>query len=387
MNIEIMWDLFRSEICGIPFPAEKKKLVTPELIADIYEVAQRHNLAHIVGQSMSKLGLLGSDEISQKLKGLSMEAVRRYIYLSHALGQVCQTLESAHIPYIPLKGAVIREYYPEPWMRTSGDIDILVKEENLQQAADALVETLGYIAKGIGDHDMQLYSPAGVHLELHYETIEPSWEVSNCRDVLADIWDDAMAEDTQTYRHDMSDGMRYFYHMAHMAKHFRGGGCGIRPMLDTWLMNHNMTFDSQKRQTLLEKGGLLKFAQAMECVAEVWFSGAQPDLHTQQVIDYILRAGTYGSCENKAIYEQAKKGGRLRYLITKRIFVPYSHLRTSYPVLENHKWLTPLFQIVRWIDLLRKGQLKHGIWELKMNMQVSEENRDAAAQLQEYLGI
>ena len=26
-----------------------------------------------------------------------------------------------------LKGAVLRQYYPEPWLRTSGDIDILVE--------------------------------------------------------------------------------------------------------------------------------------------------------------------------------------------------------------------------------------------------------------------
>lgn len=384
---EIMFRLLRSEICGIQIDPEIEKRLTSESVEAVYSLAAGHDLAHIVGQALSNLGVLDNSEVSQKFKEASMQAVRRYIHLSHAYGEICQTLESAHIPFIPLKGAVIRDYYPEPWMRTSCDIDVLVKKENLQQAADALVETLGYIAKGVGDHDMALYSPAGVRLELHYDTIQPRWEINNCRDVLSGIWNDAVAKDEKTYRHDMSDAMCYFYHMAHMTKHIRGGGCGIRPILDIWLMNHNITFDSQARQALLQEGGLLKFAQAMERVAEVWFSGAQPDLHTQQVIDYILRAGTYGNYENKAIYGQAKKGGRLGYLMSTRVFLPYHYIKMSYPVLEKYKWLVPLFQIVRWFDLLRKGQLKRGIWELRMNMQVSEENRDETAQLQEYLGI
>ncbi|MBO4954226.1 MAG: nucleotidyltransferase family protein, partial [Clostridia bacterium] len=36
------------------------------------------------------------------------------------------------IDFMPLKGAVIRQYYPEPWMRTSCDIDIHVKKDRLE---------------------------------------------------------------------------------------------------------------------------------------------------------------------------------------------------------------------------------------------------------------
>ena len=38
-------------------------------------------------------------------------------------------IKKVQIPFLPLKGSVIRQYYPEPWMRTSCDIDILVDFE------------------------------------------------------------------------------------------------------------------------------------------------------------------------------------------------------------------------------------------------------------------
>ena len=41
------------------------------------------------------------------------------VVMPQALLRGCAVLEEAKIPYIPLKGTVLRDYYPEAWMRTS----------------------------------------------------------------------------------------------------------------------------------------------------------------------------------------------------------------------------------------------------------------------------
>ena len=86
----------------------------------------------------------------------------------------------------------------------------------------------------------------------------------------------------------------------------------------------------------------------------VWFENAAPDPATQQLEDYILRGGVYGSSENHIAVQQQKQGGRLRYLLSK-IFLPFDTIKYHYPVLQKHPWLMPVMQVRRWCKLLFCG--------------------------------
>ena len=48
-----------------------------------------------------------------------MIAIYRYEKINYELNRLRSALNEAQIPFIPLKGSVLRQYYPEPWMRTS----------------------------------------------------------------------------------------------------------------------------------------------------------------------------------------------------------------------------------------------------------------------------
>ena len=61
-----------------------------------------------------------------------------------ALRKITSALDDAEIPYVPLKGAVLQYLYPDPNMRTSGDIDILTHEEDLDRAVHAIEENAGF---------------------------------------------------------------------------------------------------------------------------------------------------------------------------------------------------------------------------------------------------
>ena len=181
-----MFALIRHVVCGAELTEEDKAGLTPELFPQLYALSKSHDMAHIVAQGLSDLGLLGVDEISQKFQKQQMLAVYRYQKLNYELEQICQTLEEAEIPFIPLKGSVIRQYYPEPWMRTSCDIDVLVHEEELDRAV-ALFEEKGYKSHPKNSHDVSLYSAGGIHIELHYETIEEG-RAADANTILSKIW-------------------------------------------------------------------------------------------------------------------------------------------------------------------------------------------------------
>ena len=383
---ELLLALVRNVICGEKIGEETTAACTPEMLDAVYTLAYKHDLRHLVGQAVSKMALPESETLN-KCKKAAMQAFLRYMQQNNEYLQACRVLEEAKILYIPLKGSVLRDYYPEPWMRTSCDADILVKEEILDTATALLVEKLGYRAGSKSDHDISLYAPSGVHLELHYDTIQERYEVNGCREVLAAIWDHAAPQEQDSCHLWLTDEMFYFYHMAHMAKHFEVGGCGVRAFLDIWIMNHRMSFNKEKRNALLKEGGLLQFAQAAESVSEVWFSNKKPSEKDIVVSDYILRASLYGDKANRAALGQAKNGGRLKYLLTQRVFMPYDYLKDEYPILKEKKWLTPAYQVVRWLRMLRRGGLGNTVKELKANAVSGKNEGTVAAEMLKYLGL
>ncbi len=382
---QILFALLRMQICGTDVCEEVQKALSTQRLEEVYSLASKHDLAHIAGQALSDLGCLGNDEISQQFKKQAMLAVYRCTKMERELQSICNALEKAQIPYLPLKGAVIRKYYPEPWMRTSCDIDLLVKESNLDIAADVLARELGYENKGKNNHDLSMFSPNGVHFELHYTAVEQE-RFLKAQTFLGQMWEYTSCDEAATYHHTLKDEMFYFYHIAHMAKHIENGGCGMKPFLDLWILDHRVAHDRQKREELLKMGGLLTFAKAAEKLSEVWFSGAEADILSRNLEQYVLVGGVYGTLKNSVAVKQAQKGGKLQYLLYK-IWVPYNIIKYYYPVLQKHKWLTPVYQVRRWIRLVFGGGLGHAVQTMKTNAGMEMEARSSVRRLLDELGL
>jgi len=381
--IATMFALIRQVLCEAPLTEEEKSRLTPETLPSLYTLSKAHDVAHIVGQGLSDLGMLGADEISKKFQKQMMLAVYRYQQLSHDLQTLCQTLEAAEIPFLPLKGSVLRQFYPQPWMRTSCDVDVLVKESDLQRACEEIERQLQWARKQTGAHDVIFSTASGMTLELHYTLIEEQYRT---HDTLLRMWELVTPIDGARYQMAMSDDVFYFYHVAHMAKHFEEGGCGVRPFLDLWILAHGVEHDEAARDRLLEKEGLLKLATACRHLSEVWLGAAEHDATSRQVESYILTGGLFGTVDNRVAVRQNKRGGKFKYVMS-RIFLPYEQLKFLYPVLQKHKWLTPLMEIRRWFRLLFKGRWRRAAKELRLNQSLSPEQMETTAQLLEHLGL
>ena len=380
---QLVLELIGVAVCGKAPTGELKAASTPEALEAAYTLAAKHDLAHLVGQGAGKLQLSDSPQL-QTCKQTAMQAFLRYTRQAVALHNACKILEEGQLPFIPLKGAVLRQWYPEAWLRTSCDIDILVQEPELSRAR-RLLEEAGWRYVGSSSHDISLFSPEGVHLELHHTTLEDCYSAAGAA-VMEGIWEDAKPLPGKCYHMELSDGLFYFYHMVHMAKHFLDGGCGIRPFLDIWILNHRVQPDVNGRQALLEKGELLGFAKAAEQLSRIWFEGAPMDEYSKGLETFVLSGGTYGSLENQVSLRQARKGSKFRFLL-ERIFLPYGFMKYSYPVLQTHKWLTPVFWIVRWFRLLFGGKVTKAVQELQTSNDVTEADRATAHALLRYLEL
>lgn len=347
-------------------------VLTPQMLEQVYALAQKHDLAHLAAQALEKLDVPDCPILKQ-FRRAKKNAVFRYIRQDDAYSQICNALEEAQIPFLPLKGAVMRAYYPEAWMRTSCDIDILVQEDRLDTAAALLEEKLRYERKAKGNHDLTMTSENGIHLELHYLAIDKGQYMA-VQNLFGNIWEVAEPKAPFRFQYVMPDEWFYLYHVAHMAKHFENGGCGIRPFLDLWILNYGIPFSRKKRDLLLEKGELLPFGQAAEKLAQVWFSNGEANPVTEKMAEYIIRGGIYGNQKNLIGIQQTKTGGRLRYAIRK-IFLPYEVIRNHYPILKKYRILTPAFEVVRWLKLMFRGGFRRSLKELRVNGAISTAER------------
>ena len=352
---DILFSLLRREITGAQVSDGIIELCTKENLENVFLLAKSHSVAHLAADAVESLGLADSDsELYKKFAGIKKQTVFMYLKQNVAYEQLTAALTEAGIPFIPLKGAVIRKLYPEQWMRNSCDIDVLVHSEDTERAAEVLMSRLGYESNFFGKHDISFITPDRQHVELHFSLLdEDSFPRADA--ILGDVWEYARESGDERGELELSDELFYFYHIVHMAKHLKGGGCGIRPFIDLWLLNRRVEFDSAKRRQLLEKGGLLTFADAAERISEYWMNLTPLDSerYADSVLkDYVLRGGVYGSDSNKQAVDSFDLPMQTGGLI-KKLWKPYAQLKYWYPHLNGRRYLLPFYEVKRWILLIQ----------------------------------
>ena len=348
MNISLERIFFHLLRCAVEEKTIEEDLrlsITPEILKSLYKLAQKHDVTHLVADALDRNACLNyGTEASKAFLQKRDISVYRYKQLQHELLMLSDTLEKAKIPFMPLKGSVIRDLYPEPWMRTSCDIDVLVKEEDLEAAIETLESMLNYKRGNIGAHDVSLIAPSGAHIELHFclstedkfsEILQGAWEI------LIPGW---------SCKYAMSPEMFYFYHIAHMAIHMRTGGCGVKPFIDMLVIRANISFSRERVDDLLRKAGLASFEREVVNLTDCWFKEGKNTTVTEALQTYVLYGGVYGNVENRVAVQQTKKGGKVRYIFS-RVFVSYYELSIKYPSLKKRRFLLPAYQVYRWFDL------------------------------------
>ncbi len=379
-TIELFFALLRSALTASPLNEAEKISLQADQLSPLLELSKKHDVAHLVcvGLTLNRL-LDTADSVARQFLLEQNKAVYRYERRRYDLEQIAAVFEREQIPFLPLKGAVLQNYYPEPWQRTSCDLDILVPAEKLSKACELLSKKHGYSLGTSTTHDRALYSVCGTHLELHFQLVEEG-RARAANAILADIWERVTPAKGSNCRYEMPPSLLYFYQIAHMAKHFENGGCGVRALLDFWLLKEHFP------EILLSEGGLLPFAKAMQALAAVWLEGGEETEQTRVLTRFLLQGNAYGSLYNRVAVGQTKRGGKIAYARS-RIWLPYEELRKLYPSLEGKKWLLPVYECRRWWRILLQDGAKKSIKELKINAKISKAEESAVRALLEELGL
>ena len=326
--------------CAITGESPPSGIDYENYFSEIMRLGAYHQVAHLAAYTLISRDLLKDAEHIKSAQKYIREASYRDTKNKYTLQTAKDILEANGIPYMALKGALVKNYYPESWMRSSCDIDILVKKQDFSRAA-ALLEGNGFKRdSNLNFHDISLLYD-DTNLELHFSICE---NIKSIDSMLKNVWDYARKTEGCEYAEDRD--FFVFHHIAHMSYHFLAGGCGIRPFLDYWILRRANFFDFEKVKELCEKAQLADFYAAVVRLVDVWFEGAEYNEVTYRMKEYIVTGGAYGYYPNNAAAETIRNGGKRRQVFA-IAFPPYRNMRVLYPVLNRAPVLLPFCYVYR----------------------------------------
>ena len=199
-------------------------------------------------------------------------------------------LDKMGVRHMLLKGSVMKNFYPSPDMRTMGDIDILVDAARCDDVVKAFMAD-GFEFAGEGNLHSNV-KRGNVYIEFHRSMVD------SCHETLSAYYGDGFRlphkSEGSEYEYKLTDEDFYVFLVAHIAKHYRYGGTGIRSLLDLYIYEKSLpSLDFDYINGELEKIGLLVFYNKIRKITYDWYSGGF-DGEFDIMSEYIVSGGVYG---------------------------------------------------------------------------------------------
>ena len=283
------------------------------------------------------------------------KAVRKNILLDVERTAILENFERRGIWYMPLKGSILKELYPENGMREMADNDVLY-DSTKQGEVKTIMLSRGYSAESVGKshHDVYMKPPV-LNYELHTKLFGATSDFyayyENPKRLM-------IPDEGSKYGFHFSNEDFYVYMLAHEYKHFSGGGTGLRSLLDCYvfLQHKGDTLNWEYIHEQTKQLDIAGFEREQRELAEKVFSSVTfPELteHEQDLLDYYLTSCTYGtktrSAENTVKKHYAKSHSKSKFsFIWARLFPDTEFMKQYYSFFYQHKLLLPVGYVWRW---------------------------------------
>ncbi len=249
-------------------------------MAALARIAEAHSLGSLAySQCRRWAGMMpGAGALHRDFLNDAFLSVNRREVLREIIG----AFSEEGIPVILMKGAVIRDYYPEPALRSMGDIDFVVRHEDREKSDRIMTEVLGF-RKLVAEHAVWNYSLGQIMVEIHekmfYKELGPEVDLTGYFDR---VWEHCRRGQAFGIGSDClyipEEEFHFVYLMAHTAKHVVTQGSGFRAYLDMVMAVRSTggTMDWKRIGAELEKLRLLTFTKTCFSLCKRWFGVRMP---------------------------------------------------------------------------------------------------------------
>ena len=117
--------LTRAGLMDVPLETD----ISPEDWYAIIKIAEEQNLISILYRAVRISGLKVPDEILTRIKAGFFQDIRLDRLQNSELEQLFLAFEDQGVDYFPIKGAVMKKYYPGSVYRWMSDADIFIRKD------------------------------------------------------------------------------------------------------------------------------------------------------------------------------------------------------------------------------------------------------------------
>ena len=151
-------------ICSIKGEIPSSEFIETLNFEALFKVCQKHILTACVAYALESAGIQNKEFSQAKEK-----SIRKNILLDADRNRVCQRLEQEKIWHMPLKGAILKDWYPKLGMRQMSDNDILYDGKYRQRIKEIMLE-LGFSCEHFEENNDDSYFKLPVsNFEMHNE--------------------------------------------------------------------------------------------------------------------------------------------------------------------------------------------------------------------------
>ncbi len=377
---KVFVELLKCGLTGATLNDDTRDLITPKMQAWLYNASKAHDLVFLVYYSLTNAQVQLEDEIKKFFENQVALSISRLTRIEHETKNISSILKDCGVDFILTKGAIIRQLYPVQEMRLSTDIDVIVKQKDMKELKTVLAKNYGYEFRKGDLHETPAVSPSGILVEFHHDFARDYKKIEANQKL---IWQSAVKVHGAENEYALPNEMMILHVVEHMASHFLRGGCGVRSVIDLFLISNKLSFDKEKLFALLDEYGLVKFYEGVLELANHWFKECEQTEKFILLEDYIINGAIYGTTRQNFYMDKSGKAG----FTISRIFVPYSQMVWNYPKLKKYPILLPYYQVKRWFGLFRKSNRKNAQGQLDAIKNYDQQEKERMQRLRSSLGL
>ncbi len=347
-NYEYLIHLIASVLNGTT-PIEKPEHIS---FVDVFQCGLKHFVANIAYYGIEKLTLKPDMDLLSQWEQERDKWVLKDINQGVARSEIVGLLQKQNIPFIEAQGTVVKKFYTQSDWRAMSDIDFIVSLTDLPKTK-AVFKELWFVPKSISELEIDAIRKPDIFVEMHsdfFYTGEYSTALPNPFECCKD----------ESNR--LKDEYFYLYNFLHFCKHYFGNGCGIRNIMDLYLINKQLLPNINEefiKEKLIELK-LDEFHIQISNLANIWFDENVVYKDTYQAVEeYLFDCGVYGNLDIalKNKFQKQKKAGmhfiKLRH-IWSLIFLSPEHIAKKYSIKKHIKLLYLPLSIYRIIGVIFK---------------------------------
>lgn len=314
--------------------------------ARVLEISCRHDVENVVFLSIEKLQNKMDEALFAQWQEMYFKRLKYSMMQDMALEELVEAFTSKSIDCMPLKGSVIKNYFPSPDLRTMGDIDFLVKEQNRQIVRD-IMHSLNYEDDILDDGNVDGFKRGNVdYIEIHYDFSDQYHEY---HEIFTIDWEKLLPTETK-HLYQMSFEDLYFFNVGHYAKNMHNKGMGIRGVIDCYILWNSLSIEQrQGLENRFAQFELSDFHNKMLQVADIWFEDLEDDGTLDNIQEYLLVKKTYGDYKTETVLRAlfAEQSSSNSEFILKRIFPPARYLYRKYDIKHRCFLILPILWFMR----------------------------------------